>query len=183
MKYSDPIQIFVENTSLIASTPVLLFNANAATQKQSNGSFIPNFGNNLKISFSGTSNVPYGVLLESIKSQPFNIGMINMKTSDADQLTKTMRITHARSDGFLEQEVLTPSLDPNQGLDTVTILKKEIKIDGYASIFFRLNPSASVTFWFYPSELINVANELIGESAIEKYKMRSLSQNSYLKGL
>jgi len=177
MKKSDPIVIEYLNNNA-TSTNVIVFNANFATSKLPSGQFIPNNGNNPKVTVPSTigGGIPYSAFLQSIKSQPFRFNKVYIQSNNSQQLTQTMRFIYANSFGNIKTDIVSPKLDPMQNQSTVLMQSAEMVVDGYSSVRFTLLGNTTVTLSFYPSQELNLANNLIGEDAIQKYRFGSISQ-------
>jgi len=169
---SEPYNFSIANGGTTNLTDVVLLGGYENT-----ASGVTNFGNDANVTITmDNGSITYGVFLESIKSTPFNVGMIYINSSNTSQVTKTLTVTYKESQGKTTSLPIFPKLDPMQNLNTVLKQKTQFPVDGYTKINFDLLASTTVVLSLYPMAVLDTANALVGRSAQTAYSAPKLSQ-------
>lgn len=170
-KASLPFIINVENTTTadVASVNILGSNSNlfGAT----------NFGNPAAIQISmDNGTVTYTEFLESIKSEPFKVGLMYLQSANTSQPFKQITIVYREPNGREVTLPVTPALDPMQQQATVTIVRHQFPVNAFTKLQTTILGSATLTLRLYPAEQLDIARGLVGRSVAKDYTRPNLSQ-------
>jgi hypothetical protein len=170
-KASLPFIINVANSTAsdVASVQVLGSNSNlfGAT----------NFGNPASITITmDNGDVTYTEFLESIKSEPFKVGLMYLQSANTSQPFKQLNIEYREPNGRKVTLPVTPALDPMQQQGGVTIVRHKFPVNAFTKITTTILASATLTMRFYPSEQLDISRGLIGRSVGKGYSKPNLSQ-------
>lgn len=168
---SIPFVINVQNTSTndVSSVSILGSNGNLFNAT--------NFGNNAAIVITmNNGTVTYTEFLESIKSQPFNVGLMYLQSSNSSQPFQSLTIQYKEPNGRLIQQPVMPALDPMQNQNGVTIVRYNFPVNAFTSISTTILASATLTVRLYASEQLDIARTLSGQSVAKGYVRPNLSQ-------
>lgn len=126
--------------------------------------------NNVTIT-SNLSNTTYYNLLNQSSVSPFTIGstLISSVNGTTSQVLQPITLTTQDANGNQAVKILTPVIDPYQNQSGVIELKQPFRIDGFTKLTFTMFASSSVQFQFYPSDNINIARGLEGNSVSKQY--------------
>jgi len=170
-KASLPFIVNVENTTAadVASVNILGSNSNlfGAT----------NFGNPAAIVITmDNGDVTYTEFLESIKSEPFKVGLLYLQSANTSQPFKQITIEYREPNGRKVTLPVTPALDPMQQQSTVTIVRHQFPVNAFTKLQTTILASATLTLRLYPSEQLDISRGLIGRSVAKDYSRPRLSQ-------
>lgn len=170
---SEPYNFVIYNSATTAISNVVLLGGYENTAAS-----VTNFGNDAAISVTmDNGTITYGVFLESIKSQYFNVGQIYIASSNSSQITKTLTVTYKESQGKTTTLPIFPKLDAMQNLDTVLNVWTQFPVDGYTKLTISsVIASTTVNISLYPMAVIDTANTLVGRTAQTVYRAPNLSQ-------
>jgi len=73
------------------------------------------------------------------------------------------------SNGNVQQRTIVPTVDPYQQQTDILAIRQSWRWDGFTSIAVDLIASGSATFYFYPSENVNLTRGLAGQSVARGY--------------
>lgn len=172
---SLPFILNIKNTSTDDISNVVFLGAN------SNSWFplgiIPNFGNSEFINITmENGTVTYQEFLDSIKSQPFEIGMMHLQSDNPLQPFKTLRLFFRESSGWEFDEPINPALDPMQEQAGVTIVRKKFPVNAYTEIRTTILANSELRVMMYPTEQLDLARTLVGRPVAKDYSKPDLSQ-------
>tara|TARA_R110000751_G_scaffold90890_7_gene178247 strand:- start:462 stop:1151 length:690 start_codon:yes stop_codon:yes gene_type:complete len=170
-KASLPFIVNVENTTTadVASVNILGSNSNlfGAT----------NFGNPAAIQISmDNGTVTYTEFLESIKSEPFKVGLMYLQSANTSQPFKQITIVYREPNGREVTLPVTPALDPMQQQASVTIVRHQFPVNAFTKLQTTILGSATLTLRLYPAEQLDIARGLVGRSVAKDYSRPNLSQ-------
>jgi len=136
-----------------------------------------NFGNPAAITITmDNGDVTYTEFLESIKSEPFKVGLMYLQSANASQPFKQLNIEYREPNGRKVTLPVTPALDPMQQQSGVTIVRHKFPVNAFTKITTTILASATLTMRFYPSEQLDISRGLIGRSVGKGYSKPNLSQ-------
>ena len=171
-KASLPFNINIQNTTSTDVQNVIILNANATT-----AAGVTNFGNVADIIITMDNGaITYGQFLESIKSEPFKVGLIYLQSSNANQPYKSLTIGYTEANGRTVTLPVTPRVDPMQNQSGVTIVRYQFPINSWTSITTTILGSATLSLAIYPSTQLDTARALSGRSVAKDYTKPNLSQ-------
>ncbi len=156
---SQPYIVTLQNTTASAVASVVIFNAYTAL-------YTTNFGISTSLVVtSGIPNTTYQQLLGQSMTKPFAVGMIYIQSSTSGQILQALSLTTRDANGNLSIQPIVPVVDPYQNqTDSVTISHPFI-IDNFTGITINsIAANATVNFYFYPQENVNVARQLVGNA-------------------
>lgn len=169
---SLPYVVIVSNSTASAVTGVIILGANVNT-----GNAVTNLGNVAAITITMDSgDTTYAQFLESIKSQPFKVGVTHIEGSTTAQTFKTLTFTEKATNGRKIEYPFTPRLDPLQQQSTVTIVKHKYTVDAWTQITTTIVANGTLTLSIYPMNELNVARGLEGRQVEKNYGAPHLSQ-------
>jgi hypothetical protein len=173
-------------TEALASLPFVINIANSTTNDVSsvtilgsNGALFgaTNYGNNAAITITmDNGDVTYTEFLESIKSEPFKVGMMYLQSSNTSQPFKQLTITYKETNGRKVTLPISPALDPMQQQSGVTIVRHQFPVNAFTSISTTILASATLTMRLYPSQVLDIARSLSGQSVAKGFSRPNLSQ-------
>lgn len=170
-KSSLPFILNIANSTTDDVTSVAILGAN------SNLFGATNFGNNVAITITmDNGDVTYTEFLESIKSEPFKVGLMYLQSSTANQPFKQITIEYREPNGRKVTMPVTPNLDPMQQQASVTIVRHQFPVNAFTKLTTTILASATLTLRLYPNEQINVAQGLVGKNVATGYRAPHLSQ-------
>lgn len=168
---SIPFVINVQNTTTTDVSNVTILGSNG------NLFGATNFGNSAAIVITmNNGSVTYTEFLEGIKSQPFNVGLMYLQSSNSSQPFQSLTISYKEMNGRLVQQPVMPALDPMQNQNGVTIVRYNFPVNSFTSISTTILGSATLTLRLYPSEQLDIARTLAGQSVAKGYVRPNLSQ-------
>lgn len=169
-----------------ASLPFILNIANSTTDDVSSVVFLgansnlfgaTNFGNAASITITmDNGNVTYTEFLESIKSEPFKVGLMYLQSSNTSQPFKQLVINYREPNGRETTLPVSPALDPMQQQGGVTIVKHKFPVNAFTKITTTILASATLTVRLYPSEQLDISRGLSGRSVGKNFSRPNLSQ-------
>ena len=169
-----------------ASLPFIINISNSTTNDVSNVVFLgsnsnlfgaSNFGNVAAITIlmdNGT--ITYAEFLQSIKSEPFKVGLMYLQSANASQPFKQLVIAYREPNGREVTMPVSPALDPMQQQGGVTIVRHKFPVNAFTKITTTILASATLTVRLYPSEQLDVSRGLTGRSVGKAYSRPNLSQ-------
>jgi len=172
-KASLPFTLNVENTTASTVADVVLLGAN------SNLFGATNFGNPAAIVITmSNGTVTYTEFLESIKSEPFKVGMMYIQTiaGSTAQPFEQFSIEYKEPNGRLVSTPVSPAIDPMQNQTGVTIINYQYTINAFTKITTDILASTTVAYRFYPQAQMDMARSLAGQSVDKMYTKPNLSQ-------
>jgi hypothetical protein len=89
--------------------------------------------------------------------------------NDQSQALKTLQLKVRDTNGNVQERTIVPTIDPYQQQTNILAVRQSFRWDGFTSIAVDVNASASVTFYFYPSENVNLTRGLAGQSVARGY--------------
>jgi hypothetical protein len=171
-----------------ASLPFIVNIANSTTDDVASVSILgansnlfgaTNFGNVAAITITmDNGDVSYTEFLESIKSEPFKVGLMYLQSADANQPFKQITIEYREPNGRKVTLPVTPALDPMQQQSSVTIVNHKFPVNAFTKLSTTILASATLTLRLYPMEQIDVARGLVGRNVAKDYNRPNLSQGS-----
>lgn len=171
-KASLPFNINIANSTTNDVSNVVILNANATT-----AAGVTNFGNVAAITITmDNGSITYGQFLESIKSEPFKVGLIYLQSSNASQPYKSLTIGYTEANGRTVTLPVSPRVDPMQNQSGVTIVRYQFPINAFTSITTTILASATLSMAIYPSTQLDTARALTGRSVAKDYVKPNLSQ-------
>jgi len=175
---SQPYIVSVQNTTASNVSNVTILGAFSAI-----GTTQPHYGNSTAISIAmGISNVTYTEFLYQSMVKPFTVGLTYIQSATASQVLETITVTQKDVNGNSASKVLTPTVDPYQQQTDKVAFKFEYRIDGYTNLVIsNVLASATVKFYFYPSETVSVSRGLTGRSAVQNYGNPDVVRGNVLK--
>lgn len=172
-KSSLPFNIIIANSTTADVSSVVVLGANSNLYNASN------FGNPAAITITmDNGDITYTEFLESIKSQPFKVGMMYLQSSNTSQPFKQVTITYREPNGRKITMPITPVLDPMQQQATVTTIKYQYPVNAFTELSTTILGSATLTMRLYPMEQLDIARGLEGRSVAKPYTRPSLSQRN-----
>jgi len=160
---SQPYIITISNTSTNAVASNVIGKAFANITATSNG---VNAGVVYTMGVSGTTYVEF---LYQQLNKPFIVGLTYVDASSQAQALKTLQLKVRDTNGNVQQRTIVPTVDPYQQQNDILAIRQSWRWDGFTSIAVDLNASASATFYFYPSENVNLTRGLAGQSVARGY--------------
>jgi hypothetical protein len=182
MPKSQPYVIQISNASASAVANFDVFGAyeyifqGAGGGTWTNGSFTLN---GVTIS-SGLPNVTYQQLLAQSQQSPFSIGTtyIQSVAGAAGQVTQTLTVNTRDANGNQALKPLIPTINPFQNQLSVLTIPQPYRIDGYTKLTIAsILASVVFTIQFYPSDNINLARGLAGNTVSRQFGNPQLSGN------
>lgn len=168
---SLPFIINIANSTTNDVTGVQILGANSSLFGATN------FGNNAAITITmDNGDVTYTEFLESIKSEPFKVGLMYLQSSNTSQPFKQLTITYREPNGRKVTLPVTPALDPMQQQSGVTIVRHQFPVNAFTTITTTILASATLTMRLYPSQQLDIARTLAGQSVAKGYAKPNLSQ-------
>ncbi len=172
---SSPYVIRVTNTNAaVDETNVVILQAYARIQfAQTLGDHFGN-SNNIRI-FSSLANTTYVQFLYDIMNNPAVVGLTIVSALTAAQVQQPLSITTQNARGQVNTVPFVSPIVPNQFQTTVLSFRNVYKVDGFTSITIStLAHAETMTFWFYPSNILNIANALANEGITEPFDKPNL---------
>lgn len=170
-KSSLPFIINVANSTTDDVSSVVILGSNA------NLFGATNFGNAAAITITmDNGDVTYTEFLESIKSEPFKVGLMYLQSSNTSQPFKQLDINYREPNGRSVTLPVSPALDPMQNQAGVTIVRHQYPVNAFTKITTTILASATLTLRLYPSEQIDVSRGLVGRDVAKGYTRPNLSQ-------
>lgn len=168
---SLPFTFVIANSTTNDVSSVVLLGANA------NSVGATNFGNVAAITITmQTGAVTYQQFLESIKSNPFKVGLMHLSSTNTTQPYQAWTFTQAYPNGRSQTLPLQPVEDPNQNQAGVTIVKYQFSVDAFTSMTTTILASATLYVRMYPVQELNVARGLDNRSVEKGYAAPDLYQ-------
>jgi hypothetical protein len=169
-----------------ASLPFIINIANSTTDDVSDVVFLgansnlfgaTNFGNPAAITITmDNGDVTYTEFLESIKSEPFKVGLMYLQSANTSQPFKQLVITYREPNGRQVTLPVSPALDPMQQQSGVTIVRHKFPVNAFTKVVTTVLASATLTVRLYPMEQLDVSRGLSGRSVGKAYSKPNLSQ-------
>ena len=170
-KASLPFIVNIQNTTTDDVSNVVFLGAN------SNLFGATNFGNPAAIVITmDNGDVTYTEFLESIKSEPFKVGLMYLQSANTSQPFKQLVIEYREPNGRKVTLPVTPALDPMQQQGGVTIVRHKFPVNAFTKITTTILASATLSVRLYPSEQLDVSRGLVGRSVGKSYSKPNLSQ-------
>lgn len=170
-KPSLPFTFNIANSTTDDVSSVVILGANKNTFGATN------FGNAAAITITmDTGSITYTQFLETIKAQPFKVGMIYLQSANTSQPFKSLTITYQDVNGVQTTVPVVPLVDPMQNQAGVTVVNQEFVVDGNTEISTTILASATLTMRLFPAEQADVARDLAGRGVIKGYSRPNISQ-------
>lgn len=160
---SQPYIITISNTTTNSIASNVIGKAFANITASGNGI---NTGATYTMGISGTTYVEF---LYQQLNKPFIVGLTYVDASDQAQALKTLQLKVRDTNGNVQERTIVPTVDPYQQQTDILAIRQSWRWDGFTSIAVDLNASASATFYFYPSENVNLTRGLAGQSVARGY--------------
>ena len=163
---SQPYIITLSNTTTNAITSNIVGKAFAnitATSPTANGI---KTGMTYTMGVSGTTYVEF---LYQQLNKPFIVGLTYVDATSQGQALKTLQLKVRDTNGNVQERTIVPTVDPYQQQNTILAVRQSWRWDGFTSIAVDVDASSSVTFYFYPSENVNLTRGLAGQSVARGY--------------
>jgi hypothetical protein len=160
---SQPYIITLSNSTTNAVTSNIIGKAFANITASGNGI---NTGVTYTMGISGTTYVEF---LYQQLNKPFIVGLTYVDASSQAQALKTLQLKVRDTNGNVQERTIVPTVDPYQQQTDILAIRQSWRWDGFTSIAVDLNASASATFYFYPSENVNLTRGLAGQSVARGY--------------
>lgn len=169
-----------------ASLPFIINIANSTTDDVANVVFLgansnlfgaTNFGNAAAITITmDNGNVTYTEFLESIKSEPFKVGLMYLQSANDAQPFKQLVINYREPNGREVTLPVSPALDPMQQQGGVTIVRHKFPVNAFTKLTTTILASSTLTVRLYPMEQLDVSRGLSGRSVGKAFSRPNLSQ-------
>jgi len=170
-KASLPFILNVANSTASDVSSVVVLGANSNTFGSTNN------GNAAAITITmDNGDVTYVEFLESIKSEPFLVGLMYLQSSNTSQPFKQLTIEYREPNGRKVTLPVTPALDPMQNQAGVTIVRHKFPVNAFTKISTTILASATLTMRLYPAEQVDISRSLNGQSVAKGYARPNLSQ-------
>jgi len=160
---SQPYIITISNTTTDAVPSNIIGKAFANITAANNGT---NAGVVYTMGISGTT---YTEFLYQQLNKPFIVGLTYVDASTQPQALKTLQLKVRDTNGNVQQRTIVPTVDPYQQQTDILAIRQSWRWDGFTSIAVDLIASGSATFYFYPSENVNLTRGLAGQSVARGY--------------
>lgn len=160
---SQPYIITISNTTAAAVDSNIIGKAFANITAANNGR---NAGVVYTMGISGTT---YTEFLYQQLNKPFIVGLTYVDASTQPQALKTLQLKVRDTNGNVQQRTIVPTVDPYQQQTDILAIRQSWRWDGFTSIAVDLIASGSATFYFYPSENVNLTRGLAGQSVARGY--------------
>jgi hypothetical protein len=160
---SQPYIITISNSTTNAITSNIIGKAFANITASGNG---VQTGVTYTMGISGTTYVEF---LYQQLNKPFIVGLTYVDASSQAQALKTLQLKVRDTNGNVQERTIVPTVDPYQQQTDILAIRQSWRWDGFTSIAVDLNASASATFYFYPSENVNLTRGLAGQSVARGY--------------
>jgi hypothetical protein len=170
-KASLPFIINVANSTASDVANVVILGSNANLYNATN------FGNAAAITITmDNGDITYTEFLESIKSEPFKVGMMYLQSSNTDQPFKQLTVEYREPNGRKVTLPVTPALDPMQQQAGVTVVEYEFPVNAFTEIQTTILASATLVMRLYPKTQIDISRSLSGQSVDKGFTRPNLSQ-------
>jgi len=160
---SQPYIITISNTTTNSVGSNIIGKAFANITASGNGI---NTGVTYTMGISGTTYVEF---LYQQLNKPFIVGLTYVDASTQAQALKTLQLKVRDTNGNVQERTIVPTVDPYQQQTDILAIRQSWRWDGFTSIAVDLNASAAATFYFYPSENVNLTRGLAGQSVARGY--------------
>lgn len=131
---------------------------------------------------SGIAGVTYREMLYQFMQQPYSVGLTYVQSATSNQILETISINTKDANGNTAQKTLVPTIDPYQQQSTVIAMNYAYRIDGFTKLIIRnVLANATVKLYFYPSDNINLARGLAGQSVSKQYGNPNIVKAQKLK--
>jgi|GEM_PF-2718958 len=142
-----------------------------------------NFGNPAAIVITmDNGTVTYTEFLESVKSEPFKVGMMYLQSANTAQPFKQITVEYREPNGRQVTLPVSPALDPMQQQSSVTIVRYSFPVNGFTKLQTDILASATLTLRLYPSEQLDISRGLVGRGVAKDYAQPNLSQFQFPRG-
>lgn len=149
MGVSKPIKLKVVNTTTVAKSNVVLFNANAAIGGATAGTV-----SGVTITVINSADGLYATLLGEIFNKPFRVGKTEIVSTTAAQLNESVTVEYISASGKDYREVLDISVSEFQYTQTKVTNKENWDINGSTKVTISsLLASETIYMNFYPMEV------------------------------
>ena len=120
---------------------------------------------------SAIPNVTYQELLYQSMNNPFTVGLTYLScSSPTAQVQEVFSIQTKDANGTVVTIPIVPNVDPYQFQNGVNSVEQEYRIDGYTKLTFaNILPNAVLTVRWFPSDNLNPARALAGQSVGRNY--------------
>lgn len=170
-KASLPFIVNVQNTTASDVANVSILGANSNTFGSTN------FGNPVAIVITmDNGDITYTEFLESIKSEPFKVGLMYLQSSNTSQPFKQLTVEYREPNGRKVTLPVTPALDPMQQQAGVTIVRYQFPVNAFTKMSTTILASATLTLRLYPMEQLDISRSLSGQNPAKGYTRPNLSQ-------
>ena len=163
---SQPFVISIANSTTVAVTNAVIFDANTATLPTTT-----NFGNSASITITlQNGNMTYGQLLQSLHGGlTFRVAKWIIYSTTASQPYQNVNFT--TFDTFGPQTVFSQTPFPNafQQQTTIGELTYPITVNGFTKLTMNILASATAVLYVYPSKVYNMSNGLVGRDVSMQY--------------
>jgi len=168
---SLPFTFVIANSTTNDVSSVVLLGSNT------NSVGATNFGNVAAITITmQTGAITYQSFLESVKSNPFKVGLMHFSSTNTTQPYQAWTFTQAYPNGASNTLPLQPLEDPNQNQAGVTIVKYQFSVNAYTSMTTTILASATLYVRMFPIQEINVARGLDNRAVEKEYSAPQWSQ-------
>lgn len=170
-KASLPFIINVANSTASDVSGVVILGSNSNLYNATN------FGNPASITITmDNGDITYTEFLESIKSEPFKVGLMYLQSSNTSQPFKQITVEYREPNGRKVTLPVTPALDPMQQQAGVTVVEYEFPVNAFTELQTTILASATLTMRLYPKTQIDISRSLSGQSVDKGYNRPNLSQ-------
>lgn len=178
---SSPYIVNITNASATSVTDFEILNS----WKYITNSGFDSSGNlvigNVTIS-SGIPNVTYREMLNQFSVQPFTCGLLYYQSTSSAQVLYTISVNTKDANGSMAQKPLVPVTDPYQYQSAINVIKQPFRVDGYTGLIIQtLLGSQTTKIYLYPTDNINLARGLKGESVAQQYSQPSVIKAQPIK--
>jgi hypothetical protein len=175
---SQPYIITVSNASGVSVSNFDVLGAYIYLQNAgfSNGSLTIN---GVTIS-SAISNVTYQQFLYQTTNSPFTVGLTYIEAITVNsQVTSVLTLNTQDANGNQALKPLVPTIDPYQFQSGTIALKQMYRIDGYTRLTIaNILPNAVFRLHFYPTDNINLARGLAGNTVSRSFSDPKIVKDS-----
>ena len=117
----------------------------------------------------GISGTTYVEFLYQQLNKPFIVGLTYVDATSQGQALKTLQLKVRDTNGNVQERTIVPTVDPYQQQTDILAIRQSWRWDGFTSLAVDINASSSATFYFYPSENVNLTRGLAGQSVARGY--------------
>lgn len=131
---------------------------------------------------SGIPDITYREMLYQFMNNPYSVGLTYIQSGTTNQVLETISVNTKDANGNLAQKTLVPTIDPYQQQTSIVAMKYAYRIDGFTKIVIRqILQNATVKFYFYPADNINLARALGGQPVSKQFGTPPVTNGQTIK--